>query len=75
MGRKVLERFKPTYLRVLSMIEDGRSLNDIAKILNGEGVPTSRGTGRWHASTIRAIRDSRTAETIGGASTTGSEQP
>lgn len=72
MGRKVLARFEPTYLRVLGMLEDGRGLNEVARILNAENVPSSRG-GRWYASTVRAIRDSRSAQTI-GASTTGSTE-
>jgi len=63
MGRSAAPRLRPVYLRVLGMIEDGHSLNEIARTLNREGVPSAR-QGRWYASTIKAIRDSKTAETI-----------
>lgn len=63
MGSKILASFRPTYLRVLNMLADGHSLNEIARRLNAQDVPTSRG-GRWYASTIRAIRDSKTAENL-----------
>jgi hypothetical protein len=63
MGRRAPRAMLPTYRRVLSMIEDGHSLNEIARTLSAEQVPTSNG-GHWHASTVIAIRDSRTAENL-----------
>jgi len=63
MGRKVAATFLPTYRRVLSMLDDGYGFNEVARILNDEEVPTSRG-GRWHASTVRAIAKSQTARRL-----------
>lgn len=63
MGREVLPTFRSTYLRVLDMLASGYGLNEVARRLNAEGVPSSRG-GRWYASTVRAIRDSRTAANV-----------
>jgi len=62
-GRVVDQAFLPTYRKVLSMTEDGLSMNEIARRLNREGVKTARG-GSWHASTVRAILSSDTAKKL-----------
>lgn len=62
-GRVVADGFLPTYRRVVGMSEDGMSMNEIARRLNNEGVPTARG-GDWHASTVRAILSSDTARKL-----------
>ena len=62
-GRVVEQTFLPTYRKVLSMTEDGLSMNEIARRLNEQGVMTARG-GRWHASTVRAILSSDTAKRL-----------
>jgi site-specific DNA recombinase len=41
--------------RVHAMRAKGASLHDIAGTFNRENVPTKRGGGAWHASTIRNI--------------------
>ncbi|MEZ3156671.1 recombinase family protein [Microbacterium sp. BWR-S6Y] len=38
-------------------------MNAIARTLNDEAVPTARG-GKWHASTVRAVLTSETAEAL-----------
>lgn len=40
--------------RIESLREEGKTLRDIAAVLNAESVPTKRG-GRWHQSTVRSI--------------------
>jgi site-specific DNA recombinase len=40
--------------RIFQLRRQGRGLREIARVLNEQGVPTSRG-GRWHAGTIRYI--------------------
>ena len=62
-GRVVDPAFKPTYSRVLAMVEQGTSYNAIARTLNTEGVATARG-GNWYASTVRAMVTSETAKTL-----------
>jgi hypothetical protein len=58
MGNKPARGMARTYWMIASLIDDGHSLNEIARFLNRENVPSARG-GRWYASTVRAIRDSR----------------
>lgn len=63
MGRSVAPEFLPTYRRVLALHSEGESLNAIARLLNNEGVPTSKG-GKWYPSTVRAIITSETAKAL-----------
>lgn len=63
MGRAVDESFLPMYRLILDLKADGMSLNAIARKLNDDAVPTSRG-GTWHASTVRAVVTSETAKTL-----------
>lgn len=58
MAGTVPRRMLPIYARVISIVDSGVSLNEIARVLNAEQIPTSRG-GRWFASTVRGIRESR----------------
>jgi DNA invertase Pin-like site-specific DNA recombinase len=37
--------------------KEGRSLREIARRLNDDGVPTGHGGARWHASTVKAVLD------------------
>ena len=46
-----------TYLAAAQR-EDGQSLRAIAHQLNRNGVPTARGGGQWHASTVKAVLES-----------------
>lgn len=62
-GRVVDRNFLPVYRRIMGMAEDEMSMNAIARALNREGVPTARG-GTWHASTVRAILTSKTANEL-----------
>lgn len=50
--------------RIKGLHEAGHSLRAIGAILESEGVPTARGGKTWHASTIRAVLESRTAAGI-----------
>lgn len=62
-GREVDSSFLPTYARVLKMHEAKVSMNQIARTLNEEGVPTAKG-GQWYASTIKAMVTSETAKAL-----------
>lgn len=44
----------PTVRKIFKAFNTGFSLTDIARLLNSDGIPTSRG-GRWHAATVRYI--------------------
>lgn len=41
--------------KILELRETGKSLREIATILNTEAVPTSRGGSLWHPSSVRAV--------------------
>jgi DNA invertase Pin-like site-specific DNA recombinase len=41
--------------RIITLNAQGVSLNQIARDLNAEGVPTTRGGAKWYASTVRGI--------------------
>lgn len=51
-----------TVRRIVGMQAQGQSLRQIASVLEVEGVPTARGGTRWHASTVKAVLESRTAK-------------
>lgn len=59
LGRVVPDSMHGTYRRVLALHDAGQSLAGIARTLNDEQVPTSRG-GTWHPSTVRRIVTSET---------------
>jgi DNA invertase Pin-like site-specific DNA recombinase len=41
--------------KIINLNASGVSLNQIARELNAEGAPTTRGGAKWYASTVRAI--------------------
>lgn len=41
--------------RIVSLFAAGESLNGIARVLNDDGVPTTRGGARWYPATVRRI--------------------
>lgn len=62
-GRKVDSGFLATYREVLAMSDRGMSFHAIARSLNDEGVPTSKG-GAWYPSTVKAMVESETAKRL-----------
>lgn len=41
--------------RITRLRQEGRTLQEIADLLNAEGVPTASGAGRWQPTTIRRV--------------------
>lgn len=59
-GRIVHADILPTYHRIATMHETGKSINSIARLLTAEGVPTANGGVKWYASTVKAVLSSQT---------------
>lgn len=50
--------------RIVKAAAKGQSLRAIAHGLNEDGVPTAHGGARWHASTVRGVLRSSTAQAL-----------
>jgi len=61
LGRK-RELAEELVHRIAAMRSSGESLRAIAAVLQAEGIPTAHGGSTWHASTIRAVLNSHTAQ-------------
>lgn len=55
-GLAIDDEAAATVRRIFRLRAEGKSLHEIARILNAEGVPTKRG-GQWAAATVRYILD------------------
>lgn len=66
MGRPV-SLSDEIYRRVLNAHAAGQSINSIAAELTTDGVPTARGGGKWHASTVHRILNSERARELAPA--------
>lgn len=51
LGRPVVMQ-AATVERIISLHNDGKGFNEIARILNAEAIPTTRGGAYWYASTV-----------------------
>jgi DNA invertase Pin-like site-specific DNA recombinase len=51
LGRPVVMQAS-TVERIISLHNDGKGFNEIARILNAEAIPTTRGGAYWYASTV-----------------------
>ena len=56
LGRPVT--VDPETVRLIKILRaDGRSLRQIANLLNSQGTPTAQGGAEWHASTVKSMVD------------------
>jgi len=49
------EAEQATVRRILDLKAAGASINEIARRLNADGIPTKKGSGRWYASTVSNV--------------------
>ena len=62
MGRKA-DLPPEVLVRIRALRDSGMSLRAMAERLLADGIPTAHGGKTWHASTVKAVLESRTAKT------------